>query len=160
MTSLPKRRKEIQPQYLPPGLPVAVNSLDWPHTVWKAISFDLFLYQLLTPSDARSPCSYIRERGKKKSRFDSQAQRAGLGSRRERGLGEGVDWGFGGSKSVMNRTDNQQVLLHSTGSDTQQPAVSDNGKECVNFHTYTYVTESLCYIAEINTCQPHYASIK
>lgn len=114
-TGLPKKRKKIQPQHLPPGLPVAVNSLDWPHTVWKAVSFDLFVYQLLTPSGARSPCSYIRERGKKKSRFDSQAQRVGLGSPRERGLGEEGTGGLGGAEGKCYKQDGQ------TAGPTAQP---------------------------------------
>ena len=55
-------------------------------------------------------------------------------------------------QTVMYRMDNK-VLLYSTRKYIQYPVINHNGKEykkeciCV----YIFITESLCYIAEINT---------
>ena len=54
-------------------------------------------------------------------------------------------------QTVMYRMDNK-VLLYSTRNYIQYPVINHNGKEykkeciCV----YIFITESLCYIAEIN----------
>ena len=40
---------------------------------------------------------------------------------------------------------NNKVLLYSTGKCIQYPVINHNGKE------YIYITEPLCYTAEINT---------
>ena len=56
---------------------------------------------------------------------------------------------------------NKKVLLYSTGSYIQYPVINHNGKEHEKEYTHTYViTESLCCIAEINTLQINYISIK
>ena len=84
-----------------------------------------------------------------------------MGSPRERGLGEEGTGGLGGAEGKCYEQDGQTAgPTAQPREDTQHPAVSDNGKECVNFRTYTYVTESVRYIAEINTCQPHCTSRK
>ena len=48
---------------------------------------------------------------------------------------------------------NKQVLLYSTGNYIQHPVKNNNGKEyekeCV-FYIYIYISESICYRAEIN----------
>ena len=46
---------------------------------------------------------------------------------------------------------NNKVLLHSTKNYIQYPVIHDNEKEYFKKNVCTYITESLCCIAEINT---------
>ena len=50
---------------------------------------------------------------------------------------------------------NNKILLYSTGNYSQYPGVNHSGKEyekeCIYIYIYVCITESLCYIAEINT---------
>ena len=63
----------------------------------------------------------------------------------------GKDWEFGMSRCKLSHIGwiNSKVLLHSTGNYIQNTVITHNGKE--NEKEYMYMTESLCYEAEINT---------
>ena len=76
-----------------------------------------------------------------------------------RGGGGGMDREFGINRCKLLYTGwiNNKVLLYSTGNYIQYPIINHNGKEyekayiCMCMYVYIYITESLCYIAEINT---------
>ena len=64
--------------------------------------------------------------------------------------GEGKDWEFAIRSCNLLYIEwiNNKVLLYSTGNYIQCPVINHNGK---NMKRNAYITESLCYTAEINT---------
>ena len=65
----------------------------------------------------------------------------------------GKDWEFGMSRCKLSHIGwiNSKVLLHGTGNCIQYTVITHNGKEYEKEYIYIYMTESLCYEAEINT---------
>ena len=71
----------------------------------------------------------------------------------------GMDWEFGISRCKLLHLEwiNNKVLLYGTGNYIQSPGTDHDGKEYKKEYTHTriythiYITESLCYIAEIGT---------
>ena len=54
-----------------------------------------------------------------------------------------------------------KILLYSTGNYIHYPMINHNGKEYEKEYVYVYVTELLCFTAEINTAlYMNYTSIK
>ena len=53
-------------------------------------------------------------------------------------------------QTVMYSMGNK-VLLYSTRNYSQYPVINHNGKEYKKECVYMFITESFCYIAEINT---------
>ena len=90
-----------------------------------------------------------------------QTQRTDLWLPRGRWDEGGMDWEFGVSRCKLLCIEwiKNKVLLYSTGNYIQYPVINHNRKEyekecvCVYIYTHThiYITESLCYTAEINT---------
>ena len=70
----------------------------------------------------------------------------------ERVGGSGLDqeFGVGRCKQLHIEWINNKVLLYSKGNDIQYPKVNQNGKR-IGKKNYIYITESICYTAEINT---------
>ena len=64
-----------------------------------------------------------------------------------------MDWEFETSscKLLYIGCINNKVLLYSTGNYIQYPVINHNGKKYEKGYIYKYISESLCYIAEINT---------
>ena len=66
------------------------------------------------------------------------------------GSGEGMEWEFRVRKCKLLYINwIKKIILCSTGNYIQYPVICHNGRE--NEKKYRCVTESLCYIAEINT---------
>ena len=93
--------------------------------------------------------------------IDSQTQRTNLWLPRERGGREGMEWEFENSrcKLLYIAWINNKILLYSTGNYIQYPVIKCKGKEykkdvlCIYIyiHIHSYISESLCCTAEINT---------
>ena len=72
-------------------------------------------------------------------------------------MGEGwekrMDWEseVGRCKLLHLEWINNKVLLYSTGNYIQSPGIKHNGKKYLKKNVSMYKTESLCYIAEIDT---------
>lgn len=68
---------------------------------------------------------------------------------------EGTDWEFGIDRCNLSRLkmEKQQgpTFFYGTGNYIQSPGIKHNGKECLKKNVSMYKTESLCYIAEIDT---------
>ena len=68
-----------------------------------------------------------------------------------------MDWesGISGSKPSYREWIKNKILQYSSGNYIQYNVIYHNGKEkfkvYIYTHTYIYITESLCYTAEINT---------
>ena len=82
----------------------------------------------------------------------NQGYREQIGSCQGGEKGRGLDWEFGMSRCKLVYTEwiNIKVLLCSTGNYTQYSVIDHNGKEYEK-HVYVWITESLCYTADINT---------
>ena len=94
---------------------------------------------------------YETNRHMYKTETHSQIQRTDLWlpkGRRGRG-GKDQESGVSKCKLLYIGQINNKVLLYSTGNDTQYPMIKHNGKE--DEKECTYITESLCGRAEINT---------
>ena len=81
--------------------------------------------------------------------------------------GGGKDWEFVVSRCKLLYIEwiNNKILLYSTWNCIQYTVIKHNGKdyekECIYIYTYIYITESLCYIVEINTTLSiNYTSLK
>ena len=62
-------------------------------------------------------------------------------------------WEFGVRHKLLHiEWINNKVLLYSTVNYIQYPGINHNGKN-IKKNAYVYITESLCYIAEITTIQ-------
>ena len=58
------------------------------------------------------------------------------------------EFGINGCKLLYKGWINNKVLLYKTGNYIQYPEINHSGKEYEKEHIY--ISESLCYIAEIN----------
>ena len=64
-----------------------------------------------------------------------------------------VEWKAGVSRCKLLYTEwiNNKVLLYSTENYIQYPMINSNWKEYIQNNVHICITESLCYIAVINT---------
>ena len=69
------------------------------------------------------------------------------------GTGGGMEWEVGVSRCKLLYIEriNNKVLWYSTENYIQYLMINHSGKEYKKECTYICITESLCYIAEINT---------
>ena len=78
----------------------------------------------------------------------------------ERKRKERESLGVGRCKLLYLEWINIKVLLWRTGNYVQSLRVNYNGKECLKNNVYTCVTESLCWIVEMDTLKINQISIK
>ena len=81
-----------------------------------------------------------------------------------RGFGRGKDWDLGLAEAncrLLYIGWIKKILLYSTGNYIQNPEINHNKKNIKkNVYTYIYLTEALCYTAEINNVNQLYFNKK